>query len=58
MDPSDVIHEVGNHAVDLAAIGALAYLATTGGGEGITGILAGGIVTVALGKRYIAGKTP
>ena len=56
MDLSAVIHELGNHTVDLAAIAGLAYLASTGGGEGITGILAGAIVSVALGKRYIDHK--
>lgn len=54
----DTIHEVGNHLVDLTAIGGLAFLAYTGGGEGITGILAGSMVTVALGKKYIDGKFP
>ena len=56
VDVQKVIHEVGNHSVDLAAIGGLAYLSQSGGGEGIIGILAGGMVTVAIGKRYVDGK--
>jgi hypothetical protein len=51
----ETLHEVGNHAVDAIAIGALAYLGHATPGDGVTQILAAGVVSVALGKRYITG---
>lgn len=52
----DLIRHAVGEITDATAVVALAYLATSGVAEATAQVLAGGIVSVALGKRYVAGK--
>lgn len=50
------LDRLGDHFVDVAAVAALAGLAFSGAGGATVQILAGSIATVALGKKYYAGR--
>ena len=48
------ISTLGDYAVDLAAVGALAYMATGGVPDGVAQTLGAMVVSVAIGKRYLS----
>lgn len=49
-------HHILDHVTDIAAIAGLGYLGYVDVGDGTTQVLAGGMVSVALGKHYLDGR--
>lgn len=52
----DRLPALGNSLVEISAVFALAWVAQSGASEATVQVVAGAIASVAIGKRYLAGK--